>query len=510
MECYTVRFIINKQNIRKISLDKKPDTLEELKIILRDKFNLEHDFNLMYEDPEFNNALCNLDDIAALPARRATLKLISLLPMTSSPPSSTPSLSDDTEILSSPTPTRREKWPEFFDVPNFSVDVECRLRQANLAFTRDKIYANITRDMKHRILEKLAEQMYKFDAYPDDERIHSVALALISKHPCLTEPGSPNGCSGWKNSLKFKMGNYRTKMRRAGCVDVCINGGKQRVPGMLSKCLKRPKRFEVNYLPGLPDGQNEESLEVERKALAEEMRKKICSATAIASKMEQTFPVRRREIVETGSPVQTVMERWPALFTEKQVYAEFNRIATTNLRTDFFDALDRYTPRLITILKSKRGNVGQTLTELLKQINVGKPDVTAMRSLVLKGLPVLLGDDPDDFYKTCFDSENEEAFGQMSVGLLTSVREDAPRCSPNLLHLDALSMAIVIEGRIVMSDLLNLPQALCLLFGLLYSLHLEYPKSMKNTFSFIQKVMLGLGENKLSPKLQTLKNLLLS
>lgn len=108
------------------------------------------------------------------------------------------------------------------------------------------------------------------------------------------------------------------------------------------------------------------------------------------------------------------------------------------------------------------------------------------------------------------DSENEETFTKMSVGVLTSIREDTPQCSPNQLHLDAASTAIVIEGRIVMSDLLNLPQALCLLFGLLYSLHLEYPKSMKNTFSFIQKVMLGLGENKLSPKLQTIKNLLLS
>lgn len=61
-----------------------------------------------------------------------------------------------------------------------------------------------------------------------------------------------------------------------------------------------------------------------------------------------------------------------------------------------------------------------------------------------------------------------------------------------------------------MDDLPNLPEALCLLFGLSYALHLDYPKAMKNTFDFIQRVMLGLGENKLPPKLQSLKNLLLS
>jgi len=56
-----------------------------------------------------------------------------------------------------------------------------------------------------------------------------------------------------------------------------------------------------------------------------------------------------------------------------------------------------------------------------------------------------------------------------------------------------------------MDDLQNLPEALCLIFGLPYALHLDYPKAMKNTFCFIQRVMLGLGESKLPPKLQSLE-----
>ena len=58
------------------------------------------------------------------------------------------------------------------------------------------------RDMKHDILEKLAETMYSFKAYPKDDDFSSVAKALISKHPCLTEPG-PHRWYGWKNSLKL-------------------------------------------------------------------------------------------------------------------------------------------------------------------------------------------------------------------------------------------------------------------------------------------------------------------
>ncbi|KAL6466208.1 hypothetical protein MHYP_G00263410 [Metynnis hypsauchen] len=62
---------------------------------------------------------------------------------------------------------------------------------------------------------------------------------------------------------------------------------------MASKGLKRPKRYEVNNLPDLPDRQKEDSLEAARKVLVEEMKKRNPSATVIGSKMDQTLPLRR-------------------------------------------------------------------------------------------------------------------------------------------------------------------------------------------------------------------------
>jgi hypothetical protein len=46
------------------------------------------------------------------------------------------------------------------------------------------------------ILEKFAEEIFKFKAYPTDADFSDVAEALIQKHPCLSEPGSYNGCYG--------------------------------------------------------------------------------------------------------------------------------------------------------------------------------------------------------------------------------------------------------------------------------------------------------------------------
>uniref|UniRef100_A0A8D0A5E2 Uncharacterized protein n=1 Tax=Sander lucioperca TaxID=283035 RepID=A0A8D0A5E2_SANLU len=62
-------------------------------------------------------------------------------------------------------------------------------------------------------------------------------------------------------------------------------------------------------------------------------------------------------------------------------------------------------------------------------------------------------------------------------------------------------IGIYVEGVIILDNIGSVVQACAMRLT---------PKTMKNTFNFIQRVMLGLGENKLPPKLQTLKNLLLS
>lgn len=92
----------------------------------------------MYEDPDIDHSLCNLDDIQDLQPTKATVKVNPLVTLTFIP-TSTPSLSevptDDTEIVLTPSlSTRQERWPKCFDIPNLPVDVEFRLRQANHLF----------------------------------------------------------------------------------------------------------------------------------------------------------------------------------------------------------------------------------------------------------------------------------------------------------------------------------------------------------------------------------------
>lgn len=107
------------------------------------------------------------------------------------------------------------------------------------------------------------------------------------------------------------------------------------------------------------------------------------------------------------------------------------------------------------------------------------------------------------------DTARDEALECITVGVLTVVSEDSPHEGPSSVDLQPISTAIILEGGIVMDRIKNLPQAVCLLFGLTYALYLDYPKCMANTLNFIQTVMLGLEKKNLPPKLSTLKNSLL-
>ncbi|KAL7843419.1 hypothetical protein AOLI_G00249310 [Acnodon oligacanthus] len=161
------------------------------------------------------------------------------------------------------------------------LDVEYRLRQGNLAHLKDGALLKVTKELKHEILERLAEKTYTFRAYPDDAEYDEIAAALVKKHPCLSERGSRNG---WEN----------------------------------------------------------------------------------------------------------------------QVYMEFTRIVGIDLRQYFYEGLDQHNSRLIEVFRTKRGLTGQILSKFLQQAKTSEP--TVLRTLALRGLPVILGDNPEDFFKTDFVS----------------------------------------------------------------------------------------------------------
>ncbi|XP_042580921.1 uncharacterized protein LOC109047373 isoform X2 [Cyprinus carpio] len=495
----------------KMTLSTRPSTVEELITVIKEKFRprLDFDFNLQYEDPDFGGQLCFLTDISELP-EKAVLKVHR------SETDAGSASTSDTEILPY-APERLQSWPDVFPVPQFSYDVEHSLNGGNMAYQNSGKFLKLTKGQKHDILENMAKAMHSFKAYPSDKEVAKAAEALISKHPCLTEPGSQCGWYGWKTSLKFKMGNFRTKLSRSGCEEVAVNSGKRSKNNPESESphsnIKRARRAEVNYLPNFPKGESAESLEQQRLQIVEEVSKTERSLGLIERLMQSTFALRRKQIV-VDNPSQAVkefLEKWPALRLESQIAAEFHRITNISLKNKFYAELDNHTPRLIAVYRQKAARTGKA-AEALRSICSAYDltdhyDINNRRTVALRALPVYFREDDSVFFKMWNTEELDEPdIADSAVALVSMVNGE----SSSTVQFDPAGIAIVLEGDIVLRDISRLADAFLLMFGLIYALHLNYPKELTHTFNFIQKVLLGLDDSKpLTPRLLSLKNELL-
>lgn len=318
---FLLRVYVDMDVAMKLTLNGRPNSVEELKMIMQEKFKprLDSDFSLQYEDPDFNGQLSVLVDIEELP-EKATLKVM----RSESDESST--ASSDTDILPHVPLTRRQKkWPDAFTVPTFSYEVEHVLEEGNRVFETSGKTVKLTRSQKHNVLESMAETIHSFKPYPSDREIGKAAEALITAHPCLKELGSKTGWYGWKVSLGFKMGNYRQKLARSGCAEVSVNAGKRSKNNPDNEHphsnIKRARRAEVNFLPNFPRGENQATLENMRLEIIKEVEKTEKNLVWIDKLMQTTFALRRQDIVKSELPVRDLLNSWPALRMESQVTA---------------------------------------------------------------------------------------------------------------------------------------------------------------------------------------------
>lgn len=287
-----MRVNINPKLSCKVQLTKTPESVEQLEDELREKLELEGEFSIQYEDPDFGNALCNLMGIAELPAERAVLHILwnnDKTPSSPQTPSHVSSISSlDRASISSQASSHSassfiltymrniSQWPDPFPIPSFSYDVKLKLRKGNDVHKKTGTGLSVTRDLKMEILDKLAKEIFALKAYPEKYEIESVASELVSKHPCLREPGSGSGYDSWTTSIKYKLGNYRSKLRQAGSNEVSVNRrrGREEDGNEGRYSLKKPKQGEANYVPEHPENYDDETLEDQRCVLVDAMKKK--------------------------------------------------------------------------------------------------------------------------------------------------------------------------------------------------------------------------------------------
>lgn len=402
--------VLSPREARRLQLTHIPESMADLIDVIKERLDLQEDFSLQFEDPEFGNSMCNLTTMSELPAEHAVLHILRQYDVSSLNNSSCSSSSADTisvhSDMFSPSYTdsiqsnmrQVTKWPTPFPVPKFSYDVELKLCKGNDVYEKTKTGLDVTRDIKMEVLDKIAEAIFEIKSYPERHELESVAAALVLKYPCLKEPGSVFGYEGWTTSIRYKLGNYRSKLSQAGCNEVDVNsrrktGGNDDSPFT----LKKPRRGEVNHVPDHPQHHDGSSLEEERVLLAEEMKKKRKDTKLIRNKMDLTFSLRRKEVVEGQPMVSEVLARWPALFTFEQISQEFHQITGKSL-LETRESLDKFGPHLLRLYRAKREARGKKMADLLDSLDEQTSDIIFHHNTAtLRGLPIYVRDDATPF-----------------------------------------------------------------------------------------------------------------
>ncbi|KAK6319807.1 hypothetical protein J4Q44_G00089140 [Coregonus suidteri] len=199
-------------------------------------------------------------------------------------------------------------------------------------------------------------------------------------------------------------------------------------------------------LEDIPQGRTLDSLVEERKTFEDEIKKKKPDLKRIDSLMRSTFALRRQEIVENEPLVSDVKSKWPALFSQRQIAAEFMRLVSADLHKSLLDGLDRYVPRLLELYRAQGSRVTQ-LQHLLESLGVQNSNQNK-RAAALLGLPHFMKEDPSNFIKFCQASDSKEGVVTgVDVGVLI-VREDGEEA---VLPNNVLDVSVILEGHIVLN-----------------------------------------------------------
>uniref|UniRef100_A0A671LWI7 Uncharacterized protein n=1 Tax=Sinocyclocheilus anshuiensis TaxID=1608454 RepID=A0A671LWI7_9TELE len=90
----------------------------------------------------------------------------------------------------------------------------------------------------------------------------------------------------------------------------------------------------------------------------------------------------------------------------------------------------------------------------------------------------------------------------MQIGLLIGYEGELEDAFPE----DIFNAGIVVEEKIVLYNLNDIPCSFAMLMGIIYCVNLEYPTAMKYSFEFLQKVVMKIKPDQASAKVHRLRN----
>lgn len=202
------------------------------------------------------------------------------------------------------------------------------------------------------------------------------------------------------------------------------------------------------------------------------------SPEEILEYLEETFDVRRSFITVEMPSIPEVMETYPYLFRGKHLLIEFMRIT----KVDIDHAIQEYCVKFAQgILASARRLPGAAI--ILRQADTAKQENATLRQYwdmvtAICLLPLLLRENLVEMVHEIGDDDDVDASGKI-VPMLVS--------RGSIFTSDQF---FLIAEETVLQEFEEFTMAFGSLFASYWVFNMEYPRTLNNTYMFVQKVML--------------------
>ncbi|KAK3101311.1 hypothetical protein FSP39_002594 [Pinctada imbricata] len=194
--------------------------------------------------------------------------------------------------------------------------------------------------------------------------------------------------------------------------------------------------------------------------------------------MEQTFEIRRTFITEEMPAILLLKETYPLLFKGRQMLAEFQRITTLDIDHMIQEYCVKYASIIIDIAKHTSGsNPILRQAESIKQQNQALKQYWDMVTALCL-IPMLLKENLVEMVREIGEDDEVDPKGKI-VPILIS--------KGTIFKSD--EFILVVEEEVV-QEFEEFTIALATLFSAYWVFNMQYPRTLNNTYNFIQKAIL--------------------
>ncbi|XP_046563697.1 uncharacterized protein LOC124272532 isoform X1 [Haliotis rubra] len=206
------------------------------------------------------------------------------------------------------------------------------------------------------------------------------------------------------------------------------------------------------------------------------------SPEEITKQLEDTFDIRRSFITIEMPGIPIILETYPDLFTGKNMLLEFQRISKIDIDHTIQEYCVKFAPGIVELAKHTSGSAA-----ILKQADQAKQDNAALKQYwdmvtALCLIPLLLKENIVEMVREIGEEDEVDPRGKVVPILIAR---------GSIFKSDEF---FLVAEETVLQEFEEFTMAFATLFSSYWVFNMQYPRTLNNTYNFVQKGILHLRD----------------